>query len=125
MEEAPLDHACFQHEGTQDQEDPPIGKGMKLSQARWHHHQALWLCASSAQTHTEKIVGMEHNDLTWANLESGPMAPHQNRDMNLVIQCSGAMTEELKECLHKDKDEGIEELCCGLHHLAKLGHCVL
>lgn len=115
MEEAPSDHACFQCEGTQDQEDPPIRKGMELSQAHWHHHQALWLCASSAQSHTEKIVGMERDNLTWANLESRPMAPHQNRDVNLVIQHGGAMTE----------DEGIEELCCGLHCLAKLGHCIL
>ena len=45
--------------------------------------------------------------------------------MNLVIQRSGVMTEELKECSHEDEDEGIEELCCGLHHLAKSGHCVL
>lgn len=35
--------------------------------------------------------------------------------MNLVIQHGGAMTE----------DEGIEELCCGLHCLAKSGHCLL
>ena len=48
MEEAPSDHTCFQHEGTQDQEDPPIRKGMKLSQACWHHHQALRLRTSSA-----------------------------------------------------------------------------
>lgn len=76
MEQVPWDCTHFQHEGTQGQEDPPIRKGLQQSWVHWHRHWALQLCTSSARSHTEKIVGKEHNGLIWANLEDTPMVQY-------------------------------------------------
>ena len=125
MEEVPWDRTHFQCKGTQGQEDPPIRKGLQQSWVHWHHHWALQLCTSSARSHTEKIVGKEHDSLIWANLEDAPMVQYYDEDVSLGIQHGGVMTEELKDCWDGDKNEVIEELCCGFCHLVRLGHCTL
>ena len=76
MEEVPSDQMHFQREGTQGQEDPPIRKGLQQSRVRWRRHRALRLGANFAKIHAEKVVGKEHDGLTWANLEDTPMVQY-------------------------------------------------